>query len=192
MRDALLFVLHYADIFFVGVPVHCLLHLLPDAQVAQPVERVADLFCPFIVADVRRLFHFALHPVGKSVDAALAFKYVLQRGDACHVAAASHVCDARRVAVLYEILEARRLGQPVAHPYLEQLSQKPDRQELAASAHKRPVHPAFRALELAVSVAPRHEQPGKRLVGDFQISVALLVLQLDVEHRPIALDKIRL
>ena len=83
----------------------------------------------------------------------------------CHVLVLGHVGYAGRVAVLYEILQARRLRQPVAYPDLEKLAKKPTVRYFELPLHKRSIDPPFGAQELAVPVPPRDQQPGKRLVS---------------------------
>ncbi len=101
------------------VAVDSLFHLLLNAQIIQPIQCIADLFCPFIVAKFGCALHLCMHFISKPVDTALTFKDVLQCYYIQHILLPHYISYAWRIAILDEVLQAGCLGQPITYSYLE-------------------------------------------------------------------------
>ena len=165
-------------------------HLL---RLHRPLDRpdlVAQDDSPLELHLLGRGLHLLLQ--GPDHDLLAAFEERLDLGDVGPIRGLVDRLDARRLAALDVVQQARPLEGPLAVPDVDRAG--PEREEAPDEVH-RLVDAAGRRVRPEIAAAVVDELPGaldaREVVGhgDLDVGVALVVLEADVEARLVALDE---
>ncbi len=160
-------------------------------QTLEMAEHVAQLGGPLEIESGRRILHPLAHPTRDLIGAAIEKEeHLIDHRAVLDLRLRE---DARRLAPLDRVVEARALGHLVRHVVVARPHGEDALDDVERASHGTDVGVRTEVARPVVEQPARHEDARERLLnGHLDVRIALVVTQRDVEARPVFLDEIRL